>query len=154
MPVSRPPGSSYQGLWRVEGDSEMCNFIRSSVRTVKSSLLQNKWSLSHPDFVVLWVKLWSACCVPEASALFSLTLPSALPRVYQKTHFTDAEVEAQRGKETHATTHSRNVAELSLSPRLVQHQPLVLSPAACCSCPCPCPCPSFGDLAAYAGPKS
>lgn len=38
--------SRYQGFSGMEGDSEMCSFIRGSKRIVKSSLLQNKLSSS------------------------------------------------------------------------------------------------------------
>lgn len=51
---------------------------------------------------------------------FHLLFPTALPRVYKKTHFIDAEVEVQRGEETHPTTHSRKVAGPSLSPCVAQ----------------------------------
>ena len=54
--------------------------------------------------------------------MFSLFL-TTLQRVYQETYFTDAEVEAQRGEETHLTPHSRKVAELGLSPHVSRASP-------------------------------
>lgn len=42
------------------GRFRKCSFIRGSRRIVKSSLLQNKLSLFS---VILWVNLWSICCV-------------------------------------------------------------------------------------------
>lgn len=66
--------------------------------------------------------------MPAACQSFSTPLHifflTTLQRLLQRTHFTDAEVEAQRRQETHPIPHSK-VAKLGLSPRAPNTSPVL-----------------------------